>query len=123
MGIFSGGTLGSWSKKATQIARDTNKTYRQMQYTADTIRAGPKGSLGQFADSIYGGTLKDIIETAQGKRGDKPKDPGVSTPVLRASQVDPDAKLGALQDIRKRKEGRLAANLAPASGASILTSR
>jgi len=122
MGLFSGGTLGTWSKKATEIAEDTNKTYRQMQYTADTVRAGPKGSLGQFADSIYGGTLKEMVETAQGKTG-SPDEPAIKDPTLRASQIDPEGELGALQNIRKKKQGRAAANLSPASGASILTSR
>ena len=110
----------SWLSKAVQrFGQDVNQIVRD---PVGEIKRGPKGSLGQFADSIYGGTLKDIIETAQGKRGGSPDDPGVSTPVLRASQVDPEGELGALQDIRKKKQGRKAANLSPASGASILTS-
>ena len=50
------------------------------------------------------------------------EDTGVTAPTLSASEVDPEGKFGALQDIRKEKRGRTAANLAPASGASILTS-
>ena len=82
-----------------------------------------KGTFGHWMGQIYGGSLKDIMDTAQGKDSDY-KEPGpVAPPTLTGSEVDPDAELGALQDIRKPKKGRLAANLAPASGASILTSR
>ena len=82
-----------------------------------------KGTFGHWMDQIYGGSLKDIMDTVQGKDSDY-KEPGpVAPPTLTGSEVDPDAEQGALQDIRKPKKGRLAANLAPASGASILTSR
>ena len=46
----------------------------------------------------------------------------VVAPTLASGEVDPEGELGPLQDIRKQKQGRLAHNLAPASGASILTS-
>ena len=81
-----------------------------------------KGWLGHATAQIYGGSTKSIFDTMQGKDSDY-KEEDVPPPTLTGSQVDPDAEQGALQDIRKRKEGRLAANLAPASGASILTSR
>ena len=80
-----------------------------------------KGTLGHWVDQIYGGTFKEMVETAQGKRGGKSDDPAIKDPTLRASQIDPEGELGALQDIRKKKQGRAAANLSPASGASILT--
>ena len=81
-----------------------------------------KGWLGHATAQIYGGSTKSIFDTMQGKDSDY-KEEDVPPPTLTGSQVDPDAEQGELQDIRKRKEGRLAANLAPASGASILTSR
>jgi hypothetical protein len=82
-----------------------------------------KGTLGKWVSEIYGGTFKDIMDQAQGKGGDNETTTSVPPPTLSASEVDPNAKLGALQNIRKKKQGRLAANLSPASGASILTSR
>ena len=81
-----------------------------------------KGTFGHWMGQIYGGSTKSIFDTMQGKDSDY-KEEDVPPPTLTGSQVDPDAEQGALQDIRKKKEGRLAANLAPASGASILTSR
>ena len=120
MGIFTGGTLGDWSKKATQIARDTNKTYRQMQYTADTIRKGPKGTTGKIWDKLYGGTLKEIVEGAQGKTDDGTPPP-VPPPDLTSGQADPNANLASYQDSRKNKFGRKQANLSPGGGASLLT--
>ena len=63
-----------------------------------------------------------MVETAQGKRGGKSDDPAIKDPTLRASQIDPEGELGPIQNIRKEKRGRKAANLSPASGASILTS-
>ena len=88
----------------------------------DTLKKGAgKGTLGHWVDQIYGGTFKEMVETAQGKRGGKSDDPAIKDPTLRASQIDPEGELGALQDIRKKKQGRAAANLSPASGASILT--
>tara|TARA_R110000744_G_scaffold177436_6_gene296324 strand:+ start:555 stop:920 length:366 start_codon:yes stop_codon:yes gene_type:complete len=121
MGIFTGGTLGDWSKKATQIARDTNKTYRQMQYTADTIRKGPKGTTGMIWDKIYGGTVKDIVEGAQGKTDDPILDP-VAPPLLASGEVDANANLQAYQQNRKNKFGRMESNLSQGTGSSILTS-
>ena len=81
-----------------------------------------KGTLGKWTGEVYGGTLKDVFDQMQGKGGDYKEPDAVPPPTLRGSEVDPDAELGALQDIRRKKHGRLAANLSPASGASILTS-
>ena len=85
-------------------------------------RGAGKGTLGHWTDQIYGGTFKEIVETAQGKTGGDPNDSAIKDPTLRASQIDPEGELGELQDIRKKKQGRAHANLSPASGASILTS-
>ena len=92
-------------------------------YGADTLKKGAgKGTLGKWTSEVYGGTFKDIMDTMQGKSDDDDDTPGVSAPTLSASEVDPEGEMGALQDIRKKKQGRKAANLSPASGASILTS-
>ena len=45
----------------------------------------------------------------------------IPAPELSSSEVDPEGSLGAFQNKRKRERGRKAANLSPASGASILT--
>ena len=88
-----------------------------------TLKKGAgKGTLGKWTSEVYGGTFKDIMDTMQGKTDDGSDDPAIKDPTLRASQIDPEGELGALQDIRKKKQGRAAANLSPASGASILTS-
>lgn len=111
MSIFSKG-LQRFSTDFGNIVRDPVGEFKK----------GPRGTTGVIAGKLYGGTFKDIMDTMQGKNDDDADTPGVSTPVLRASQVDPEGELGALQDIRKKKQGRKAANLSPASGASILTS-
>jgi len=85
-------------------------------------RGAGKGTLGRWTDQIYGGTFKEMVETAQGKTEDDTDEPAIKDPTLRAAQIDPEGELGALQDIRKKKQGRAAANLSPSSGASILTS-
>ena len=47
----------------------------------------------------------------------------IPTPDLTSEEVDPEGKLSEQQNFRKGKKGRKYANLAPASGASILTQR
>ena len=109
----------SWLSKAVQrFGQDVNQIVRD---PVGEIKRGPRGTSGKWASELYGGTFKDVMDSMQGKSDDDADTPGVSTPVLRASQVDPEGELGALQNIRKEKKGRKAANLAPASGASILT--
>ena len=68
------------------------------------IKKGPRGTLG------------DMLSTE-----DDDDDAETSAPTLASSEVDPEGQLGALQDIRKKKYGRAAHNLASASGSSILT--
>ena len=62
-----GGTAKEYADKGEQIAKDVNKTYRQMQYTYDALQKGPKGSTGQFVRGIYGGSFKDVVKQMQGK--------------------------------------------------------
>ena len=83
-------------------------------------RGAGKGTLGHWTEQIYGGTTKDIFDQLQGK-GDEGDDQSTAAPDLSAGEVDPDAELGALQDILIEKHGRTAMNLAPASGSSILS--
>jgi len=130
MGFNLGKSLSGFSR---DLGRRTNETFTEgiNRLTSGDFsgREGAlgkwdpgKGTFGHWMGQIYGGSTKSIFDTMQGKDSDY-KEEDVPPPTLTGSQVDPDAEQGALQDIRKRKEGRLAANLAPASGASILTSR
>jgi len=130
MGFNLGKSLQGLSR---DLGRRTNETFTEgiNRITTGDIsgRKGAlgkwdpgKGTLGKWTGEIYGGTLKDIMDQAQGKGSDYKEPDDAPPPTLSASEVDPDAELGALQNIRKKKQGRLAANLSPASGASILTS-
>jgi len=94
----------SWiTKQLERVATDVNNIIRD---PIGEIKRGPRGTLG------------DMLGTE-----DDDDDGGASdTPTLDAGEVDPEANMGALQDIRKRKWGRGAHNLAPASGSTILTS-
>ena len=94
----------SWiTKQLERVATDVNNIIRD---PIGEIKRGPRGTLG------------DMLGTE-----DDDDDEGASdTPTLDAGEVDPEANMGALQDIRKRKWGRGAHNLAPASGSTILTS-
>ena len=123
MGMFSnfGKTVTKALDQTVGELKPGGKAWEQRKGALGKWDPG-KGTLGHWTDQIYGGTLKDIMDTAQGKDSDYKAPPATAPPTLTGSEVDPDAEQGALQDIRKRKEGRLAANLAPASGASILTS-
>ena len=118
----------SFSTFGSSLTKGLNESFGQLpSIVRDPVgklkKGVGKGTLGHWTDQIYGGTFKEMGETAQGKRGGKSDDPAIKDPTLRASQIDPEGELGALQDIRKKKQGRAAANLSPASGASILTSR
>jgi hypothetical protein len=94
----------SWiTKQLERVATDVNNIIRD---PIGEIKRGPRGTLG------------DIL----GTEDDDDDDGASATPTLDAGEVDPEANMGALQDIRKKKYGRTAHNLAPASGSSILTS-
>ena len=93
----------SWiTKQLERVALDVNNIIRD---PIGELKKGPRGTLG------------DMLGTEDDDDGGD-----TSTPTLDAGEVDPEANMGALQDIRKKKYGRTAHNLAPASGASILTS-
>ena len=85
---------------------------------AGTIAGGPKGTLGDITDKLYGGTTQDLIEGAQGKTEEE----AVATPVLSAEEVDPQAALTAQNQKRKQEQGRGAANLTAGQSATMLTS-
>ena len=85
---------------------------------AGTIAGGPKGTLGDITDKLYGGTTKDLIEGAQGKTEEET----VAPPVLSAEEVDPQAALTAQNQKRKQEQGRGAANLTAGQTATMLTS-
>ena len=78
-----------------------------------------KGTLGHWMDQIYGGSTKDFFDMVQAKGGDDPDD--VAPPDLSAYDVDPDAQQQAQMAMRKKDQGRIAANLAQGQGASLLT--
>ena len=85
---------------------------------AGTLHGGPKGTLGDITDKLYGGTTKDLIEGAQGKTEEE----AVAPPVLSAEEVDPQAALTAQNQKRKQEQGRGAANLTAGQSATMLTS-
>lgn len=85
---------------------------------AGTIAGGPKGTLGDITDKLYGGTTKDLIEGAQGKTEEE----AVAPPVLSAEEVDPQAALTAQNQKRKAEAGRGAANMTAGQTATLLTS-
>ena len=74
-------------------------------------RWDPVGDADAYLSKVFGKRSPDLVEEDE-----------VPSPLMRAGDVDAHANLGAFQNIRKKKQGRLAANLSPASGASILTS-
>ena len=93
----------SWiTKQLERVATDVNNIIRD---PIGEIKRGPRGTLG------------DIL----GTEDDDDDDGASATPTLDAGEVDPSGNMGALQDIRQKKYGRTAHNLAPASGSSILT--
>jgi len=80
---------------------------------------GPKGSLGELTDKVYGGSFKNLVEGAQGK---DPDAEDVAAPVLSAEEVDPEAALTAQNKKRQEMAGRGAANLTAGQSATMLTS-
>ena len=123
MGMFSsfGKTITRALDQTVGELKPGGKAWEQRKGALGKWDPG-KGWLGHATAQIYGGTTKDVFDQMQGK-GDEGDDQSTAPPDLSAGEVDPDAELGALQDIRREKHGRSAMNLAPASGSSILTSR
>jgi hypothetical protein len=93
-------------------------TIEAIKNPAKTIREGPKGTLGDITDKLYGGSFKDLVEGAQGKDPDAEE---VDAPVLSAEEVDPEAALTAQSKKRKELAGRGAANLTAGQSATMLT--
>lgn len=50
-----------------QVADTATGTVEAVQDPASFIEEGPGGTTGQVVDALYGGTLKDTVEQAQGK--------------------------------------------------------
>jgi len=93
----------SWiTKQLERVSTDVNNIIRE---PIGELKKGPRGTLG------------DMLGTEDDDDGGD-----TSTPTLDAGEVDPLANMGPLQDLRKQKYGRTAHNLAPATGATILTS-
>ena len=94
----------SWiTKQLSRVAPDLAQIIRD---PIGEIKRGPRGTLG------------DMMGTEDDDDGGD-----TSTPTLDAGEVDPSGEQGPLQDLRKKKYGRTAHNLASASGASILTGK
>ena len=74
-------------------------------------RWDPVGEINDYLHRQLGTDPEDIVDEE-----DIPK------PNLFSGEIDPNARLGAYHESRKKKYGRLAANLNKRSGASILTS-
>tara|TARA_R110002051_G_C8388071_1_gene446295 strand:+ start:186 stop:512 length:327 start_codon:yes stop_codon:yes gene_type:complete len=107
-----------FSKAFSKFPSDLNNIIKD---PIGIIKGGPKGSFGTVVDKLYGGTLKDIVEGAQGKTDDPILDP-VAPPLLASGEVDANANLQAYQQNRKNKFGRMESNLSQGTGSSILTS-
>ena len=110
-----GGWKKSWGQRLHSGLDDTLDIARD---PAATIEGGPKGSIGQVVDKLYGGSTKDLMEGAQGKTEEEE----VAPPELLAEEVDPEAALTAQNQKRKQEQGRGAANLTAGQSATMLTS-
>ena len=93
-------------------------TVNAIKDPAGTMAGGPGGSFGDMANSLYGGTLKGLVEGAQGKTEEE----AVAAPELAAEEVDAQGALTAQNQKRKQSEGRGAANLTAGQTATMLTS-
>ena len=114
-----GGGGGGVTKVLNKVIKDpVEGVMNTVADPAGTIAGGPKGTLGDITDKLYGGTTKDLIEGAQGKTEEE----DVAAPVLSAEEVDPQAALTAQNQKRKQEQGRGAANLTAGQSATMLTS-
>jgi len=110
---------GGVSKAVNAVKTTIDDTVDVVKDPAGTIKGGPGGTLGQGVDALYGGSLKELVEGAQGK--DPDAEP-VAAPVLSAEEVDPQAALTAQNKKRQEMAGRGAANLTAGQSATMLTS-
>ena len=114
-----GGGGGGVTKVLNKVIKDpVEGVMNTVADPAGTIAGGPKGTLGDITDKLYGGTTQDLIEGAQGKTEEE----DVAAPVLSAEEVDPQAALTAQNQKRKQEQGRGAANLTAGQSATMLTS-
>ena len=114
-----GGGGGGVTKVLNKVIKDpVEGVMNTVADPAGTIAGGPKGTLGDITDKLYGGTTKDLIEGAQGKTEEE----DVAAPVLSAEEVDPQAALTAQNQKRKQEQGRGAANMTAGQTATMLTS-
>ena len=114
-----GGGGGGVTKVLNKVIKDpVEGVMNTVADPAGTIAGGPKGTLGDITDKLYGGTTQDLIEGAQGKT----EEDAVAPPVLSAEEVDPQAALTAQNQKRKQEQGRGAANLTAGQSATMLTS-
>ena len=120
MGFNLGGAISSG---LSSVSKGLNETLGQssniIKNPANALGTVGKGTLGHWIDQIYGGSTKDFFDMVQAKGGDDPDD--VAPPDLSAYDVDPDAQQQAQMAMRKKDQGRIAANLAQGQGASLLT--
>ena len=114
-----GGGGGGVTKVLNKVIKDpVEGVMNTVADPAGTIAGGPKGTLGDITDKLYGGTTQDLIEGAQGKTEEE----AVAPPVLSAEEVDPQAALTAQNQKRKAEAGRGAANMTAGQTATLLTS-
>ena len=114
-----GGGGGGVTKVLNKVIKDpVEGVMNTVADPAGTIAGGPKGTLGDITDKLYGGTTQDLIEGAQGKTEEE----AVAPPVVSAEEVDPQAALTAQNQKRKQEQGRGAANLTAGQSATMLTS-
>ena len=118
--LCGGGGGGTVTKVLNKVIKDpVEGVVNTVKDPAGTIAGGPKGTLGDITDKLYGGSFKNLVEGAQGK------DPDAETPdapVLSAEEVDPQGALTAQNKKRQEMAGRGAANLTAGQSATMLTS-
>tara|TARA_Y100000296_G_scaffold86174_1_gene124972 strand:- start:1555 stop:1836 length:282 start_codon:yes stop_codon:yes gene_type:complete len=91
----------SWLSKGLQrFAGDFNQI---VNHPLDEIRKGPRGTTG------------DIFGSGEEEEED------VAAPSMSAGDIEAAGEEGALQEQRRKLQGRAAMNLSPASGSTILT--
>ena len=116
--LCGGGSSNMKKMIQTAVVDPIVKKSGELDPTGIVSGEGPKGSTGQLVDKLYGGSFRDLVETAQGK------DPDAETPdapVLSAEEVDPEAALTAQNKKRQEMAGRGAANLTAGQSATMLT--
>ena len=102
-----------------EVASVPTGVVEAVQDPASFIEEGPGGTTGQIVDQLYGGTLKDTVEQAQGKGGEGP--------AVAAATEEPDDYIrqegSGIVAMGGRKEARARAMTnTGATGATRLTS-